>query len=155
MRVTALIFLLFPFVELAVLIKIGSEIGVLATFALLLLSFLVGVALLRVAGFTTLWRIRMRLAQGQMPEQEVIQGLTLAIAGALLIFPGFISDVLALVCLLPVTRKALLGAVIGRVARRNPGAQGYQGHQPGPGQAAPHRPEVIEGEVVHRDERKH
>ncbi len=155
MRVTTLLFLLFPFVELAVLIKIGSEIGVLATFALLLLSFLVGVALLRVAGFTTLWRIRMRLAQGQMPEQEVIQGLTLAIAGALLIFPGFISDVLALVCLLPVTRKALLGAVIGRVTRRNPGAQGYQGHQPGSGQAAPHRPEVIEGEVVHRDEQKH
>ena len=152
MRVTALLFLLFPFVELAVLIKIGSEIGVLATFALLLLSFLVGVALLRIAGFTTLWRVRMRLAQGQMPEQEVVQGLTMAIAGALLIFPGFISDFLALICLLPVTRKALLGAVIGRVTRRAPGAQGYQ---PGPGSATPHRPEVIEGEIVRRDEEKH
>ncbi|WP_310124156.1 FxsA family protein [Pseudomonas oryzihabitans] len=151
MRVTALVFLLFPFLELAVLIKVGSEIGVLATFALLLLGFLVGVALLRVAGFTTLWRIRMRLAQGQMPEQEVVQGLTMAVAGALLIFPGFISDVLALICLLPVTRKALLGAVIGQVTRRAPGAQGYQ---PGSGHSAPHRPEVIEGEVVRRDEEK-
>jgi len=70
MRVTALLFLLFPFVELAVLIKIGSEIGVLATFALLLLSFLVGVALLRVAGFTTLWPSACDWPRGRCPSRK-------------------------------------------------------------------------------------
>ncbi|MFL7921628.1 FxsA family protein, partial [Escherichia coli] len=90
-----------------VLIKVGSSIGALATILLLVLSGIAGVLLLRLAGFATAWRARERLARGELPEREMLQGLMMAIGGGLLFLPGFISDVLALIVLFPPTRNFL------------------------------------------------
>ncbi|TWI58496.1 UPF0716 protein FxsA [Pseudomonas duriflava] len=148
MRVFFFLFLLFPLLELAVLIKLGSAVGVGWTLILLILSTFVGIGMVRVAGFATIWRARMRLAMGEMPEKEITQGLTLGISGILFILPGFISDVFALLILLPVTRKLLVGAVVRRLNIRTAGQFRSEPHN----SSRPEGPKVIEGEYERRDD---
>lgn len=154
MRIFFVLFLLFPLAELAVLIQVGSSIGVLATILLLVVSGMVGVLLLRLAGFATAWRARERLARGELPEREMLQGLMMAVGGGLLILPGFISDVLALLVLFPPTRRMLLGVVSRRleaqVRRQRAFAEDLQARQQ-QRQPGAQPPNVIEGEWERRD----
>ncbi|QLF94915.1 membrane protein FxsA [Pseudomonas sp. ABC1] len=155
MRIFFLLFLLFPLAELAVLIKVGSSIGVLATILLLILAGMVGVLVLRLAGFATAWRVRERMARGELPEKEMLQGVLLAVAGGLLILPGFISDLIALLILLPFTRRLLLNAFQRRVeaqAQRQRAFADDLRQSRDAGQASGgHKPDVIEGEWERRD----
>ncbi|MGJ3593345.1 FxsA family protein [Stutzerimonas stutzeri] len=152
MRIFFVLFLLFPLAELFVLIKVGSSIGALATILLLVLSGIAGVLLLRLAGFATAWRARERLARGELPEREMLQGLMMAIGGGLLFLPGFISDVLALIVLFPPTRNFLFRQINRRmeaqVRRQRAFADDLQAR------ANPQRPNVIEGEWERRDQDK-
>lgn len=149
MRIFFLLFLLFPLAELYVLIKVGSSIGALATILLLVLSGIAGVLLMRLAGVATAWRARERLARGELPEREMLQGLMLALGGGLLFLPGFISDVLALIVLFPPSRNFLFRLVNRRieeqVRRRRAFADDLQAR------SGPQRPNVIEGEWERRD----
>lgn len=151
MRFLLLSLLLFPIIELAVIIKVGSRIGVLATLALLAAGVLLGGALLRAAGMATAWRARERLALGELPDQEMVDGLFLAFGGLLLLLPGFISDLLALACLLPVTRRALIGLLRRRVERAAIRRRAFDAERPSAAGGAPRRPNVIEGEYERRD----
>ena len=152
MRSFFVLFLLFPLAELFVLIKVGSSIGALATILLLVLSGIAGVLLLRLAGFATAWRARERLARGELPEREMLQGLMMAIGGGLLFLPGFISDVLALIVLFPPTRNFLFRQINRRMEaqmrRQRAFADDLQAR------ANPQRPNVIEGEWERRDQDK-
>lgn len=149
MRIFFLLFLLFPLAELYVLIKVGSSIGALTTILLLVLSGIAGVLLMRLAGFATAWRARERLARGELPEREMLQGLMLALGGGLLFLPGFISDVLALIVLFPPSRNFLFRLVNRRieeqVRRQRAFADDLQAR------SGPQRPNVIEGEWERRD----
>lgn len=147
MRVLLFAFILFPLLELAVLIKVGSSIGVLPTLLLLIASALAGGFVLRIAGPATAWRARARLLSGEPPEQEMLDGLLLALGGFLLLLPGFISDVLGLLCLLPFTRHLLHQRLSRRAGQRSQSAfQARQGEQGGS------RPQIIEGEWERRDD---
>jgi len=152
MRIFFVLFLLFPLAELYVLIKVGGSIGALATILLLVLSGIAGVLLLRLAGFATAWRARERLARGELPEREMLQGLMMAIGGGLLFLPGFISDVLALIVLFPPTRNFLFRQINRRMEaqmrRQRAFADDLQAR------ANPQRPNVIEGEWERRDQDK-
>lgn len=108
MRLFLLLFLLFPLLELVVMIKVGGAIGALAVVLLIVGSGILGVTLIRIAGPAMALRARERLARGEMPEAAMLEGLMLAVGGLLLLFPGFLSDALAVVCLLPMTRNLLL-----------------------------------------------
>lgn len=108
MRIWALLFLLFPLIELAVLIRVGAAIGVLPTLLLIVAGILLGGFLLRFAGLATALKARERLARGELPEREMLEGLLMAVGGGLLILPGFISDLLGLLCALPLTRRVLI-----------------------------------------------
>jgi UPF0716 protein FxsA len=153
MRIFLLLFLLFPLAELALLIKVGSSIGVLPTILLLVISGMAGILLLRLAGFATAWRARERLARGELPEREMLQGLMMAVAGGLLFLPGFLSDIIALLVLFPPSRKLFLGIVRRRVEaqaeRRRAFADDLRQQQEH--SAGPQRPNVIEGEWERRD----
>lgn len=153
MRIFLLLFLLFPIAELAVLIKVGSAIGVLATLLLLVISGMAGILLLRLAGFATAWRARERLARGELPEQEMLQGLMMAVAGGLLFLPGFISDVIALLVLFPPTRGFFLGMVGRRIELQAQRRRAFEDdlRQRSGEQPANQRPNVIEGEWERRD----
>ena len=101
-------FIVLPILEMYVLISVGSNIGAFNTILLVLLTALIGLALLRVQGFRTLINARNKLGMAQLPAEEMITGIFLAIGGALLLTPGFITDLVGLLCLVPVTRRFLL-----------------------------------------------
>ena len=101
-------FIVLPILEMYVLIRVGSNIGAFNTILLVLLTALIGLALLRVQGFRTLINARNKLGMAQLPAEEMITGIFLAIGGALLLTPGFITDLFGLLCLVPVTRRFLL-----------------------------------------------
>ena len=101
-------FIVLPILEMYVLISVGSNIGAFNTILLVLLTALIGLALLRVQGFRTLINARNKLGMAQLPAEEMITGIFLAIGGALLLTPGFITDFFGLLCLVPVTRRFLL-----------------------------------------------
>lgn len=153
MRIFLLLFLLFPLAELALLIKVGSSLGVLPTILMLIISGMAGILLLRLAGFATAWRARERLARGELPEREMLQGLMMAVAGGLLFLPGFLSDVVALLVLFPPSRKLFLNFVRRRVEaqaqRRRAFADDLREQKER--HAGPQRPNVIEGEWERRD----
>lgn len=99
-----LIFALIPVAEIYVLVSVGSVIGVLPTIGLVLGTALVGAYLAREQGMAIVLRIRESLAQGYMPAEEVLDGLLVFLAGMGLLAPGFLTDLLGLLILFPVTR---------------------------------------------------
>ena len=101
-------FIVLPILEMYVLIKVGGNLGALNTVLLVLLTALIGVALLRVQGFRTLMNAKNKLGMAQLPAEEIITGIFLAIGGALLLTPGFITDIFGFLCLVPLTRRILL-----------------------------------------------
>jgi UPF0716 protein FxsA len=114
MRLWFLVFFATPIVEMYLLIEVGGYIGAIPTIALVVLTAMAGVALLRVQGLATLGRGLGRLQGGQLPAQEVVEGLLLAFAGALLITPGFITDVIGFLLLTPAFRAGLARRLMSR-----------------------------------------
>jgi UPF0716 protein FxsA len=103
-----LLFLLVPLVEIYFLIKVGNVIGAVPTIALVVFTALLGAMLLRFQGLVTLTRSRQVLAQGQVPALEMLEGVLLVFAGALLLTPGFVTDAIGFVFLVPPLRQALI-----------------------------------------------
>ena len=101
-----------PILELTFLIQLGGIIGVLPTLIFLVLSFIIGIALIRYAGLSTLVAVQQRLNQGVLPAQELVNGVFLLVAGVLFLLPGFISDCLALLLILPGIRTLLRRVVV-------------------------------------------
>ncbi|HBC56346.1 MAG TPA: hypothetical protein DCZ03_04200 [Gammaproteobacteria bacterium] len=94
------------------LIKVGGLIGALPTVVLVMLTALIGVAMFRVQGFNTLQRMQEKLAMGELPGMELIEGAMLLVGGALLLTPGFFTDAIGFICLIPISRKAVAGWVV-------------------------------------------
>ena len=142
-----LLFLSIPLVEIYFLIKIGSWIGALPTVLLVVVTAVLGAALVRYQGFATLQRLQMTLARGEMPAIEMLEGVILLVAAVLLLTPGFFTDVIGFACLLPALRRALALWGLKR-AMVDPTGQGPFGSSPGsgPGQR------TIEGEFRRDDE---
>jgi UPF0716 protein FxsA len=134
-----LIFFVTPIVEMYLLIEVGGYIGALPTIALVMITAVIGVALLRIQGLATLTRGMSRLQGGELPAREVVEGLLLAVAGALLLTPGFVTDAIGFVLLTPVLRAMVAERVLTNVRIMEPSG-GFQGH--------PRRPDaaVFEGE---------
>jgi UPF0716 protein FxsA len=114
----ALLFLVVPLAELAVIVQVASSIGVLNTIGLLVAVSLVGAWLAKREGLATFRRIQLAMGRGEMPSREVADGALILFAGALMITPGFISDVLALVLLFPPTRSVVRRVLMRRAAAR-------------------------------------
>jgi len=102
-----LFILALPIVEIAVFILVGSQIGVLWTIALVILSGVAGSLLLRVQGFGVLNRIRTELDAGRDPGRELAHGAMIMLAAVLLLIPGFVTDVIGLLLFLPPVRDAV------------------------------------------------
>jgi len=96
-----------PIIEIAVFIQAGSLIGLWPTLAVVVLTAVVGTALLRIQGFAVINRVQNTLAAGQVPVAEVFDGLCLLVAGALLLTPGFVTDGVGLLLFVPPFRAVL------------------------------------------------
>jgi UPF0716 protein FxsA len=117
-----LLFLLFvvaPIAELAVIVQVAGSLGVLNTIGLLVAVSIVGAWLAKREGLGVLRRIQATTDRGHAPSREVADGALILLAGALMIAPGFISDAIALLLLIPPTRAVLRGAVLRSISRRS------------------------------------
>jgi UPF0716 protein FxsA len=112
MRILFSLFIVIPILEMVLLIKVGSIIGAIPTVGLVLLTAVIGITLLRQQGFETLNRLQARLAQGEIPGTELVEGAMLLVGGALLLTPGFFTDAVGFVCLLPLFRRPIASAII-------------------------------------------
>jgi UPF0716 protein FxsA len=112
------IFIVVPLAELYVLIQVGQAIGALPTIALLLADSVLGTVLLRTQGRSTWRRFNEALAAGRPPAREVLDGALVIFGGAFLITPGFITDLIGLVLLLPPTRALVRRALVRNFANR-------------------------------------
>jgi UPF0716 protein FxsA len=113
-----LAFLVIPIVELYVIVQVASGIGVLDTLALLVLVSIVGAWLVRHQGLSIVGRIQQQLAAGRMPGDELIDGGLVLFAGALMLTPGFVTDAIGLLLLLPPTRLPIRGLLKRRFTGR-------------------------------------
>jgi len=135
------IFIIIPLIEIALFIIVGEEIGVFSTLLLCILTAVAGSLMVRQQGLKTLFAARDAAEQGEMPVREMFDGICIAIAGVLLMIPGFFTDILGFSLLVPRIRTAL---------RRWLAAHFEAGPPPG-GASGPY--EVIEAEYERLEER--
>lgn len=112
----ALLFIVFvgvPILELYVIVRVADAIGVLETVGLVILVALVGTWVVKQQGLVAWTRFRRALAEGRVPGEEIVDGVLIVFGGALLLTPGFVTDALGLVMLVPPTR-----AVVKKLGRR-------------------------------------
>ncbi|CAB4712544.1 MAG: FxsA family protein [Actinobacteria bacterium] len=146
--VLVLLFIVVPVLEIYVIVQVGQVIGALWTVVLLIVDSIIGSWLVRREGARTWRALRSALESGKMPATELADGALVLVGGTLMLAPGFVTDVVAVLLILPVTRpifRRLLGTVI---ARRLQGAviiRPGHGTRPGPG---PDDGSVVRGEVV-------
>jgi len=113
-----LLFTIVPLVELFLLVKLGTVVGVGPTIALVLFTGILGAWLARQQGLDVLRRVNEDLSQGRMPTEALMDGVLILIAGAVLLTPGLLTDALGFVLLIPRTRAAVRKIAAARFARR-------------------------------------
>ncbi|MDH3715523.1 MAG: FxsA family protein [Gammaproteobacteria bacterium] len=110
-----ILFIGVPLAEIYLLITVGGWIGAGWTVFLVLLTAVIGTFLLRQQGLSTLFRARQTMDSGGVPALELLEGLVLAVGGALLLTPGFITDAVGFACLLPLTRQLMVRIALARM----------------------------------------
>ena len=111
----AVIFLVVPIAEIYLLIQVGQVIGAGWTVLLVVLTAVIGVALLKQQGLSTLQRAQQKLNANELPAHEILEGMGLLVAGALLLTPGFFTDTVGFLLLFPPTRMRLVRAIASRM----------------------------------------
>lgn len=114
-RILFLLFIFVPIIEIYLLIEIGSRIGTLNTIVVIILTAMLGTIMLRLQGLSTIARVQDSLQKGRLPATELIEGLMLLVSGALLLTPGFFTDAIGFLCLIPAVRTPIANAILQRV----------------------------------------
>ncbi len=100
-----LIFTIIPVIELTLLFKVGSYIGAINTVLVVILTAAIGAYMVKMEGIGVMYRIQKNMQEGIFPGDELISGMMILVAGALLLTPGFFTDVIGFVMLVPVSRE--------------------------------------------------
>lgn len=126
-----------PAIEIGLFIEVGGMIGVWPTLAIIFLTAVLGAVLMRVQGFAALNRLQAAMAQNQDPREALANGAMILFAGALMLTPGFFTDALGFLLLLPPVRRALIRYVgPALAARATMRASAYsQAYRPAPDEA--------------------
>jgi len=119
--------ILLPIIEIALFIKVGQTIGLFPTLALVIGAAIAGGLLLRFQGLSVLAQLRGNVAAGRLPGRTIADTMMIGLAALLLVLPGFLSDIVALLLLLPPVRGWIYGALSSRVTVVN--ATGYQSYR--------------------------
>ena len=117
----SILFLLFvgvPLVELWLLLQVGEQMGALPTLTLVVGTGMLGANLARREGMRTIEKVNKAMAEGQMPQEALLDGLAIFLGGALLLTPGILTDVLGFSLLFPLTRPLLLAMVAGWIKKK-------------------------------------
>jgi len=113
----ALLFIIMPILELALLIQLGQVVGVPLTLALVISTGVAGAWMARLEGLKTLWALQSELAQGRLPTQSILDGLAILVGGALLLTPGILTDIIGFSLLLPPSRRVIQWRVRARLEK--------------------------------------
>lgn len=140
------LFIVIPIVELAVIIQVGQLVGVGWTLVALIAMSLIGAALVKAEGLRAWRRVREALAESRMPAEEVIDGALVLLGGALMLTPGFLTDGVGLLLVVPPSRALLNRGIRGRV-RGAFGLPHRRGGPPGPSRG-PTDDAVVDVDVV-------
>ncbi|MFK7814842.1 MAG: FxsA family protein [Gammaproteobacteria bacterium] len=171
------LFLAIPIIEIYLLIKVADVINWLPTIALVVLTAVLGASLLRSQGSQTYLRFNQALSEGRVPANEILEGVALLVGGALLLTPGFFTDLIGFICLLPFTRRPIATFIVNRfnplastmagpMSGMNMGGFGQAPPSPSPSDRSSYgasgtpkgnksnsrQGNVIEGEVTHRSD---
>ena len=112
------LFIVVPIAELYVIWKVGDSIGIWLTLALLAADSILGSLLLRAQGRSVWMRFNTALTEGKIPHREVVDGVLVIFGGAFLITPGFLTDIIGLLLLIPPTRALIRRLLVRRLGRR-------------------------------------
>jgi len=152
----ARLFLIFTGVsllEIFVLVKVGGFLGAWPTILLVIITALIGSALVRSQGLQLVQKLQERMASGEMPGQQLIEGMMLIITGILLVTPGFVTDLCGLLLLQPTIRGGIAKLLLANVKFAPQSSMGGFSSQ-GFGQATGKDDSVIEGEFEHKEDKR-
>lgn len=162
-QILLLLFLIVPVIEIYLLIQVGGWLGAWTTIFLVVFTAVLGAWLLRIQGFSTIKRVQNSMARGEIPAIEMLGGVLLLVSGALLLTPGFFTDAIGFLLLMPVVRR---GVVMWFLSRGNVVSQfGFRSSHPGQSHDKPpfeppkdkdfphhpHQPRTFEGEYRKED----
>ncbi|PWQ99103.1 FxsA family protein [Leucothrix pacifica] len=145
----AFLFLVVPIIEIYLLIQVGTVIGALPTILLVVATAVIGAYLLRQQGLSTLARFQKNMSTGVVPAREMIEGVLLLIGGALLMTPGFFTDAMGFMCLVPFTRRFLVDQLISRSVIKASGMGGASGFRA----SVVTEEDIIEGEYSQKPDK--
>lgn len=111
------LFLIVPLIELVLLLAIGNKIGIWPTLAMIISTAVVGASLTRQEGLKTWWQVQEKLTTGAFPNEELLDGLMILIAGGLLLTPGVLTDTIGFILLIPASRRVIKGRLRQRFSR--------------------------------------
>lgn len=145
-RLLLLVLVGVPLIEIAVFIQVGGIIGLWPTIAVVVLTAVIGAALLRQQGSATLTRAQREMAEHRIPVRELFDAVCLLLAGALLLTPGFVTDLAGFALLVPLVRRTL-GMRLWRLVQRHADFRAGGGFETGPTGSPP----VIDGDFQELD----
>ena len=111
MNTVLITIILIPVIEIYLFIKIGSQIGAFSTIFLIFLTAIIGIIYARYEGLNTLRSGFIQMVRNELPTYEIISGAALALAAVLLIVPGFATDIIGLLLIIPITRKMFFKSI--------------------------------------------
>ena len=114
-RSLVLLFVAVPLLELYILIHVGGLIGILPTIGICILTAVLGASLLRYQGLQTIARVQAKLSQGEIPATDMLEGVILLLCGFLLLTPGFFTDVIGFLCLVPPFRTFMATRILSQL----------------------------------------
>lgn len=113
-----IVFTIVPLIEVLLLLEIGNRIGVVHTILLIILTGILGAYLMRLQGFAVFRKIQENLGQGILPTNEIVEGALVLAGGTLLLTPGFFTDAVGFVLLIPQTRKSVARRIQQAIKRK-------------------------------------
>lgn len=147
------LFIAVPLVELVFLLQVGSKIGLFPTITVIVVTGAIGATLTRRQGMQTLSRYQEALSQGRIPHQELLEGLLILIAGAVLLTPGFLTDAAGFLLLIPSIREAIRKRLTQKIMEKigaQPDITASESKEPGSTGAA--KTVDIEAEIINPDD---
>lgn len=165
-RLLFVLFIIIPIIEISVLMQVGAVLGLWPTIAIVIFTAWLGAKYVRQQGLSTLNSVQTKMAQGQMPSDEIVTGLMLLVAGVFLVTPGFVTDIFGLSLLIPAVRNSIVASVKSQMKNNAGNSQHFQFHthsqqhdnfseqQESPFQEhiqPPHKGQTLDGEFERKD----
>ncbi|WP_074372230.1 FxsA family protein [Vibrio spartinae] len=146
------LFIAVPIIEIGLFIQVGGYLGLWPTIGLVLITAFAGASLVRSQGLQTLLTMQQRLQDGELPAQQILEGVLLAVAGVLLLTPGFMTDLMGMFVLLPRPRAILARKLMDKVVIQGNVQQPFGPRARGPYDRESDRGNTYEGEYDRKDD---